>query len=104
SRMTRSVTLSVNGSARTAQGEARSLLVHVLRDEMRLPATHVGCAPSQCGACTVLIDGRAVKSCTVLAVQAEGHEVTTIEGLAPPGELHPPQQAVRGHHGLQGGF
>ena len=81
--MTRSVTLTVNGSARSAQVEARSLLVHVLRDDLNLTGTHVGCDTSQCGACTVLIDGRAVKSCTVLAVQAEGQEITTIEGLTP---------------------
>jgi carbon-monoxide dehydrogenase small subunit len=102
--MTRSVTLTVNGSARTAQVEARSLLVYVLRDELNLTGTHVGCDTSQCGACTVLIDGRAVKSCTVLAVQAEGQQITTIEGLGEVGALHPLQQAFWEKHGLQCGF
>ncbi len=102
--MTRSVTLTVNGSARSAQVEARSLLVHVLRDDLNLTGTHVGCDTSQCGACTVLIDGRAVKSCTVLAVQAEGQEITTIEGLGSADALHPLQQAFWEKHGLQCGF
>ena len=102
--MTRSVTLTVNGSARSAQVEARALLVHVLRDDLNLTGTHVGCDTSQCGACTVLIDGQAVKSCTVLAVQAEGQEITTIEGLASADALHPLQQAFWEKHGLQCGF
>lgn len=102
--MTRTLTLTVNGSARTAQVEDRSLLVHVLRDEMNLTGTHIGCDTSQCGTCTVLIDGRAVKSCTVLAVQTEGHEVTTIEGLGSAENLHPLQQAFWEKHGLQCGF
>jgi carbon-monoxide dehydrogenase small subunit len=102
--MTRSVTLTVNGSARTAQVESRALLVHVLRDELNLTGTHIGCDTSQCGACTVLLDGRAVKSCTVLAVQAEGHAITTIEGLGSPGALHPLQQSFWDKHGLQCGF
>jgi carbon-monoxide dehydrogenase small subunit len=102
--MTRSVTLTVNGSARTAQVEPRALLVHVLRDELNLTGTHIGCDTSQCGACTVLIDGRAVKSCTVLAVQAEGLPITTIEGLGSVGALHPLQQAFWDKHGLQCGF
>jgi carbon-monoxide dehydrogenase small subunit len=102
--MNRSVTLTVNGSARTAQVEPRALLVHVLRDELNLTGTHVGCDTSQCGACTVLIDGRAVKSCTVLAVQAEGQPITTIEGLGSVGALHPLQQAFWEKHGLQCGF
>jgi len=102
--MKQSVTLTVNGFARTVQLEARALLVHVLRDELNLTGTHIGCDTSQCGACTVLIDGKAVKSCTVLAVQAEGQAVTTIEGLAPPDALHPLQQAFWEKHGLQCGF
>jgi carbon-monoxide dehydrogenase small subunit len=102
--MKQSVTLSVNGFSRTVQLEPRALLVHVLRDELNLTGTHVGCDTSQCGACTVLIDGKAVKSCTVLAVQAEGQAVTTIEGLASPDALHPLQQAFWEKHGLQCGF
>jgi carbon-monoxide dehydrogenase small subunit len=94
----------VNGVSRTLDVEPRTLLVHALRDHLGLTGTHVGCDTSQCGACTVLVGGRAVKSCTVLAVQAEGAEVTTIEGLASDGELHPVQQAFVEHHGLQCGF
>ena len=102
--MKHSVTLTVNGSARTAEVEPRALLVHVLRDEWNLTGTHVGCDTSQCGACTVLIDGRAVKSCTVLAVQAEGQPITTIEGLGSADALHPLQQSFWEKHGLQCGF
>jgi carbon-monoxide dehydrogenase small subunit len=102
--MPRSVTLSINGTARTVGVEARDLLVHVLRDRLHLTGTHVGCDTSQCGACTVLLDGRAVKSCTVLAVQAEGRAITTIEGLAKDGRLHAVQQAFWDKHGLQCGF
>lgn len=102
--MKRSVTLSVNGATRSAEVEPRALLVHVLRDELHLTGTHIGCDTSQCGACTVLIDGRAVKSCTVLAAQAEGQAITTIEGLAPRDGLHPLQQAFWEKHGLQCGF
>ena len=98
------VELSVNGERRTLEVEGRTLLVHALRDELGLTGAHVGCDTSQCGACTVLVDGRAVKSCTVLALQAAGREVTTIEGLAVDGELHPVQQAFVDHHGLQCGF
>ena len=89
--MKRSFTLTINGTPRTIEVEPRALLVHVLRDELNLTGTHIGCDTSQCGACTVLLDGRAVKSCTVLAVQAEGQPVTTIEGLAAGGTLHPLQ-------------
>jgi carbon-monoxide dehydrogenase small subunit len=96
--------LVVNGERRSLQVEPRTLLVHVLRDGLGLTGTHVGCDTSQCGACTVLLDGRAVKSCTLLALQAEGAEVTTIEGLAATGELHPIQRAFVEHHGLQCGF
>jgi carbon-monoxide dehydrogenase small subunit len=102
--MKRTVTLTVNGSARAAEIEPRDLLVYVLRDQLNLTGTHVGCDTSQCGACTVLIDGRAVKSCTVLAVQAEGQQVTTIEGLGSADALHPLQQGFWDKHGLQCGF
>jgi carbon-monoxide dehydrogenase small subunit len=98
------LSLSVNGETRTLAVEGRTLLVHALRDGLGLTGTHVGCDTSQCGACTVLIDGRAVKSCTVLALQAAGREVTTIEGLAPDGDLHPVQTAFIENHGLQCGF
>jgi aerobic carbon-monoxide dehydrogenase small subunit len=96
--------LSVNGEHRSLDVEGRTLLVHALRDSLGLTGTHIGCDTSQCGACTVLVDGRAVKSCTLLALQAQGAEVTTIEGLAPDGELHPVQKAFVEHHGLQCGF
>jgi aerobic carbon-monoxide dehydrogenase small subunit len=99
------VTIEVNGARRTASVEARQLLVHFLRDDLGLTGTHVGCDTSQCGACTVDIDGQAVKSCTVLAVMADGSSVTTIEGLAPgDGTLHPIQAAFHEHHALQCGF
>jgi aerobic carbon-monoxide dehydrogenase small subunit len=98
------VEIAVNGAARSAEVEPRTLLVQFLRDGIGLTGTHVGCETSQCGACTVLLDGQAVKSCTVLAVQADGHEVTTIEGLAPRGMLHPIQQAFWEEHGLQCGY
>jgi carbon-monoxide dehydrogenase small subunit len=96
--------LVVNGEPRSLEIEPRTLLVHALRDEIGLTGAHIGCDTSQCGACTVLLGGRAVKSCTVLALQAEGAEVTTIEGLARDGELHPIQHAFVEHHGLQCGF
>src|SRR5258708_4637714 len=99
------VTINVNGSSQTASVEARKLLVHLLRDDLGLTGTHVGCDTSQCGACTVDIDGQAVKSCTVLAVMADGASITTIEGLAPGGgALHPIQAAFHEHHALQCGF
>ena len=94
----------MNGEQRSLEVEGRTLLVHALRDGLGLTGAHVGCDTSQCGACTVLVDGQAVKSCTVLALQAEGSDVTTIEGLAPDGALHPVQQAFVEHHGLQCGF
>ena len=102
--MPEALALVVNGERRSLDVEARTLLVHALRDSLGLTGTHVGCDTSQCGACTVLLDGAAVKSCTVLALQAEGAEVTTIEGLAPDGELHPVQRSFVEHHGLQCGF
>jgi carbon-monoxide dehydrogenase small subunit len=95
----------VNGEERVAEVEPRDLLVHTLRDDLGLTGTHVGCDTSSCGACTVHLDGEAVKSCTVLSVQADGHDVTTIEGLAgADGELHPLQQGFWEKHGLQCGF
>ncbi len=102
--MSDTVTLVVNGEDRTLEVEGRTLLVHALRDGLGLTGAHIGCDTSQCGTCTVLLDGRAVKSCTVLALQAEGREVTTIEGLGRDGELHPLQRAFVEHHGLQCGF
>ena len=102
--MMHSVTINVNGQARTQEVEARTLLVHFLRDGLGLTGTNVGCDTSQCGACTVIMDGQAVKSCTVLALQADGSHVTTIEGLAKDGQLHPMQTAFWEKHGLQCGF
>ena len=99
-----SITIQVNGAAATREVEPRMLLVHFLRDELGLTGTHVGCDTSQCGACTVLLDGQAVKSCSLFAVQVEGRSVTTIEGLARDGKLHPMQQAFWDQHGLQCGF
>jgi aerobic carbon-monoxide dehydrogenase small subunit len=98
------VTITVNGKVRTATVEPRLLLVHFLREHLRLTGTHIGCDTSQCGSCTVLIDGRSVKSCTIFAVQADGSEVITIEGLAGNGELHRMQQAFWDEHGLQCGY
>ena len=98
------VQISVNGSLAVDEVEARLLLVHYLRDVRGLTGTHVGCDTSNCGACTVHPDGDAVKSCTVLAVQADGSEVTTIEGLGKEGALHPMQEAFWEHHGLQCGY
>jgi aerobic carbon-monoxide dehydrogenase small subunit len=99
------VSMTVNGKAVTADVDIRTLLVQFLRENLRLTGTHVGCDTSQCGACVVHLDGIAVKSCTTLAVQAEGCTVLTIEGLAAPnGPLHPMQEAFREHHGLQCGF
>jgi carbon-monoxide dehydrogenase small subunit len=98
------VAMTVNGKAVTGEVENRTLLVHFLREQLRLTGTHVGCDTSQCGACVVHVNGKAVKSCTMLAVQAEGAQVTTIEGLAHDGKLHPVQAAFKEHHGLQCGF
>jgi carbon-monoxide dehydrogenase small subunit len=99
-----SVTITVNGTPQTREIETRVLLVHFLRDTLGLTGTHVGCDTSQCGACTVLLDGKAVKSCSLFAVQAEGQSVTTIEGLAQDGKLHPMQDGFWQEHGLQCGF
>jgi len=98
------VAFIVNGTARTVEVEPRRLLVQVLREDLDLTGTHVGCDTSQCGACTVLLDGAAIKSCTMLAVQADGSHVQTVEGLAPAGGLHPLQQGFWDKHGLQCGF
>ena len=99
-----SINVTVNGKARKAQVEPRLLLVHFLRENLGLTGTHVGCDTSQCGACTVHLDGVAVKSCTVLAVQAGGAEITTIEGMADGSTLHPVQAAFQEQHGLQCGY
>ena len=98
------VSVTVNGAVRSADVEARTLLVHLLRDELGLTGTNVGCDSSSCGACTVLVDGRSAKSCTLLAVKVDGAELTTIEGLAGDDGLHPMQQAFQDCHGLQCGF
>ena len=98
------VTMTVNGRAVSAEVDSRTLLSEFLRTHLRLTGTHVGCDTGHCGACTVHVDGRAVKSCNLLAVQAQGRAVLTIEGLAPDGALHPMQAAFREHHGLQCGF
>ena len=100
----RPIALTVNGIRREAEVEPRLLLVYFLRESLGLTGTNVGCDTSSCGACTVLMDGKSVKSCTVLAVQADGSEVTTVEGLARNGDLHPLQEAFRKNHGLQCGF
>ena len=102
--MPETLELVVNGEPRSLEVEGRTLLVHALRDDLDLTGAHIGCDTSQCGACTVLLDGRAVKSCTVLALQAEGAEVTTIESFASNGEMHPIQRSFIGNHGLQCGF
>ncbi|HEV7157828.1 MAG TPA: (2Fe-2S)-binding protein [Caulobacteraceae bacterium] len=98
------VSLTVNGAARTLEVPANTLLIELIRDHLGLTGAHVGCDTSQCGACTVRMDGRAVKACTVLAGQAEGAEVVTIEGVGGPGALHPMQAAFQDHHALQCGF
>jgi aerobic carbon-monoxide dehydrogenase small subunit len=98
------ISLRVNGKARSASVDPRMLLVHYLREQLRLTGTNVGCDTSQCGACNVLVDGRPVKSCTVFAAQADGSEITTIEGLATDGKLHPLQEAFWDNHGLQCGY
>ena len=98
------IAVTVNGKRRHADVEPRLLLAHFLREHLRLTGTHVGCDTTQCGACTVLVDGRSAKSCTLFAVQADGSEITTIEGLARNGELHPLQEGFWEEHGLQCGF
>lgn len=98
------ISLSVNGKSYEREVEPRTLLVYFLREELDMTGTHIGCDTSSCGACTVLLDGKALKSCTMLACQAEGHEVTTIEGMATNGNYHPLQQGFHEEHGLQCGF
>jgi carbon-monoxide dehydrogenase small subunit len=98
------ITVHINGVAQNLDVEPRLLLVHLIRENLSLTGTHVGCDTSSCGACTVLMDGRSVKSCTVYAVQANGKEITTIEGLAQGGQLHPLQEGFKEEHGLQCGF
>ncbi len=98
------ITLTVNGEQRSAMVEPRLLLAHLLRQGFKLTGTHIGCDTTNCGACTVLVDGQPVKSCTMFAVQADGHEVMTVEGLAGPSELHAIQEGFKEEHGLQCGF
>jgi carbon-monoxide dehydrogenase small subunit len=98
------VSMTVNGKVRKASVEPRMLLVHFLREQLHLTGNHIGCDTSQCGACTVLVDGRSVKSCTIFAVQTDGATVTTIEGLAQDGQLHPLQEGFWEEHGLQCGY
>ncbi len=98
------ISVTVNGSVHTSDVEPRRLLVHHLRDDIGLTGTNIGCDTSSCGACTVLVDGESVKSCTMLAVQADGRAITTIEGLAGGDGMHPVQEAFREHHGLQCGY
>ena len=100
----REITVTVNGERRSAVVEPRLMLAHLLRQGFKLTGTHTGCDTTNCGACTVLVDGRPVKSCTMLAVQADGHEVMTVEGLAGPSELHAIQEGFKEEHGLQCGF
>ncbi len=100
----RRITVTVNGEQRAVEVEPRLLLAHLLREGLGLTGTHIGCDTTNCGACTVLVDGRPTKSCTMLAVQADGHDVETVEGLATPNELHPVQEGFKEEHGLQCGF
>ena len=102
--MANKISVTVNGKQRTGEVEARTLLVDFLRENLSLTGTHIGCDTSSCGACTIHVDGKAVKSCTMLAVQANGSEITTVEGLAFNGELHPIQVGFKEEHGLQCGF
>ena len=102
--MSTPISLTVNGRAVSVSVDPRTLLVQLIRDQLQLTGTHVGCDTAQCGACTVHLNGRAVKACAMLAVQAQGAQITTIEGLAPEGQLHPMQAAFRQCHGLQCGF
>ncbi len=99
-----SITLTVNGSPHTVEAEARTLLVHLIREQLGLTGTHIGCDTTSCGACTVIVNGRAVKSCTMFAVQADGAAIETIEGLSQGGSLHPLQEGFWEKHGLQCGF
>ncbi len=102
--MNKKITVTVNGAQHTAEVEPRTLLVHFIRESLNLTGTHIGCDTTSCGACTILIDGKSVKSCTVLAVQANGKSITTVEGLATNGQLHPLQEGFKENHGLHCGF
>ena len=103
--MTRKISVTVNGTKHELEVEPRLLLVHMIREVLNMTGTHIGCDTSSCGACTILLDGKSIKSCTVLAVQADGHSITTIEGLAPEGgPLHPLQEGFKENHGLHCGF
>jgi aerobic carbon-monoxide dehydrogenase small subunit len=98
------ITVTINGTQRTAEAEPRTLLVDFIRSNLGMTGTHIGCDTTSCGACTVMLDGKPVKSCTILAAQANGHELRTVEGLKQNGSLHPIQAAFKEHHGLQCGF
>ena len=102
--MNKEITLTINGESHTVEVEPRLLMVHLIRENLNLTGTHIGCDTSNCGACTVLLDGKSVKSCTVLAIQANGKNITTVEGLAQNGELHPLQEGFKENHGLHCGF
>ncbi len=102
--MTKEITVTINGEKSTVEVEPRLLLVHLIRENLNLTGTHIGCDTSNCGACTILMDGKSVKSCTVLAIQADGKEITTVEGLNSEGELHPLQEGFKENHGLHCGF
>ena len=102
--MNKQITLTVNGVQHTAEVEPRTLLVHFIRETLNLTGTHIGCDTSSCGACTILLDGKSVKSCTVLTVQANGKSISTVEGLATNGQLHPLQEGFKENHGLHCGF
>lgn len=102
--MKKQITVTVNGEQHTLEVEPRLLLVHLIREQLSLTGTHIGCDTSSCGACTVLLNGKSVKSCTVLAIQADGKEISTVEGLAPEGEMHPLQEGFKENHGLHCGF
>lgn len=102
--MKKTITVTINGTPHTAEVEPRLLLVHFIRENLSMTGTHIGCDTSSCGACTILVNGKSIKSCTMLAVQANGKEITTVEGLAPEGEMHPLQEGFKENHGLQCGF
>ena len=102
--MNKEITLTINGESHAVDVEPRLLLVHLIRENLNLTGTHIGCDTSNCGACTILLDGKSIKSCTVLAIQANGKNITTVEGLAQNGELHPLQEGFKENHGLHCGF
>ena len=102
--MKRTISIKVNGTEHQVEVEPRTLLVHLIREQLSLTGTHIGCDTSSCGACTILLDGKSIKSCTLLAVQANGKEITTIEGVGEPGSLHPLQEGFKENHGLHCGF